>query len=440
MNESSLARHVASTTTNAALQKRKEAAIARGLGNIAPVYVERAQNAEIWDVEGNRYIDFGAGIAVVNTGHSHPKIKSRVHDQLDRFSHTCLMVSPYETAVELAEALNAAVPISDAKSIFVTTGAEAVENAVKIARAHTGRPGVIAFSGGFHGRTNLTMGLTGKVAAYKTGFGPFPADIYHAPFPIEYHGVTAQDSLQALDALFKVDIEPDRVAAIVIEPVQGEGGFYPVPDGFLAALRDICDQHGIVLVCDEIQTGFARTGKMFAVQYSDVEPDIMTLAKGMAGGFPLAAVVGKSVIMDAAGLGGLGGTYAGSPLGCTAALAVLDVIAEEKLADRALAIGRTVSTSLAKLQQAFPDRIGQIRSLGAMIAFELVKNGDASQPDPELAKSLVTESAKSGLILLSCGIRGNVIRLLPPLTIQDEILAEGLTVLSDVFTRSVKNV
>ncbi len=422
--------------TNAALQARKEAAMAKGLGNLAPVYVERASGAELWDVEGNRYIDFGSGIAVVNTGHCHPRVVAAVREQLERFHHTCLMVSPYPVAVELAERLNAIAPITDARTIFVSTGAEAIENAIKIARAHTGRPGVIAFSGGFHGRTNLTMGLTGKVAGYKAGFGPFPGEIYHAPFPIAYHGVSMADSLKALEMLFKVDIEPSRVAAIVIEPIQGEGGFYPVPEGFLAALRKICDVHGIVLVCDEIQTGFARTGRMFAVEHDGVEPDIMTMAKGLAGGFPIAAVTGKAEIMNAAGAGGLGGTYAGSPLGCAAALAVLDVIEEENLAERAVTIGETITAALQKLRQAHPDRVGEIRSKGAMIAVGLVKNGDPDQPDPGLVKAIVAEAPKHGLILLSCGIRGNVIRILVPLTIEEAILEEGLGVLAKVFDKA----
>ncbi len=423
--------------TNADLQARKDAAIARGMGNLAPVFVDYAENAEIWDVEGKRYIDFGAGIAVVNTGHGHPRIKAAVEGQLQRFSHTCVMVSPYESAVVLAERLNALVPISNAKSMFVTTGAEAVENAIKIARAHTGRPGVIAFAGGFHGRTNLCMGLTGKVVPYKAGFGPFPGDIFHVPFPIAYHGISAADSLRALESVFKVAIEPTRVAAIVIEPVQGEGGFYPVPEGFIAALRQICDEHGIVLVCDEIQTGFARTGRLFAVEYEGVEPDIMTLAKGLGGGFPIAAVVGKSAIMDAPNPGGLGGTYAGSPLGCAAALAVLDVIEADQLAKRALVVGDAVATHLRTLQQQHPDRIGDIRQKGAMIAMELVKNGNAEQPDAELAKAMIAQAAKNGLVLLSCGVRGNVIRLLPPLTISDDVVAEGMALFARTFKELV---
>ncbi|MCH8538732.1 MAG: aminotransferase class III-fold pyridoxal phosphate-dependent enzyme, partial [Alkalimonas sp.] len=317
---------------NQQLQDRKQAVIARGQGNLYPVYVERARNAEIWDVEGKRYIDFGTGIAVCNTGHSHPKVVEAVVAQVGRFSHSCVMINPYPQAVELAEKLTRLAPGPSAKkAIFVTTGAEAVENCIKIARAHTRRRGVIAFTGGFHGRTNMTMALTGKVTPYKNLFGPFPADIFHAPFPIPYHGFTVEQALKALLILFKTDIAPEDVAAIIIEPVQGEGGFYPAPVEFMQALRQLCDQHGIVLIADEIQTGFARTGKFFATEYSDIEPDLITMAKGIAGGFPIAAVVGKSEIMDASLPGGLGGTYGGSPVGCAAALAVLDVIAEENL-------------------------------------------------------------------------------------------------------------
>ncbi|GJL81020.1 MAG: 4-aminobutyrate transaminase [marine bacterium B5-7] len=422
----------AQVTTNAQWQVRKEAAIARGQGNIASVYVDRAENAEMWDVEGTRYIDFGTGIAVCNTGHLHPRVKAAVAAQLDRFSHTCVMVTPYDSAVELAEKLNELAPgTSPKKTIFVTTGAEAIENCVKIARAHTGRRGVIAFNGGFHGRTMLAMGLTGKITPYKNLFGPFPAEIYHAPFPIDYHGISIEDSLKALDALFKADIAPSDVAAIMVEPVQGEGGFYPASNEFMQALRKICDEHGIVLIADEIQTGFGRTGKFFCCEYADIEPDLMTVAKGVAGGFPLAAVVGKSEIMDAPLPGGLGGTYGGSPIGCAAALAVIDVIRDEKLVVASNRIGKLFEKRLGQLQQKFPDAIGDIRtSRGAMMAMELVKNGSADQPDPDLTKAIVTEAYANGLVLLSCGTRGNVIRFLPPLTISDELANEGLDILA----------
>ena len=416
--------------SNAEWQERKLAAMARGQGNATSVYVERGRNAELWDVEGRRYIDFGTGIAVCNTGHSHPKVVAAVQDQLNRFSHTCVMVTPYESAVRLAEQLNQLAPgNSPKKSIFVTTGAEAVENSIKIARAHTGRRGVIAFNGGFHGRTLLAMGLTGKITPYKNLFGPFPGEVYHAPFPIEYHGVSVADSLKALKNLFKVDIAPGDVAAIIVEPVQGEGGFYPAPDEFLRALRNICDEHGIALVIDEIQTGFGRTGRFFAAEYAGVEADIMTTAKALAGGFPIAAVVGKSEIMDAPLPGGLGGTYAGSPLGCTAALAVIDVIREENLVERALRIGVHFDARLRALQQKHPQVIGDIRtSRGAMMAIELVEDGDVDKPAADLTKALVGRAAEKGLVLLSCGVNGNVIRFLPALTISDELIDEGLDI------------
>ena len=413
---------------NQDLQGRRDAAFARGLGNQLPIYIERARNAEMWDVEGRRYIDFGSGIAVLNTGHLHPKVQAAVAKQLDAFSHTCLMITPYESAVELAEKLNKLAPgPTPKKAIFVTTGAEAVENTIKIARAHTGRSGVIAFGGGFHGRTFMAMALTGKVAPYKAGFGPFPAEVYHAPFPIAYHGVSVQDSLDALEHLFKFDIEPARVAAIIIEPVMGEGGFYIAPPEFLQALRVLCDKHGIVLIIDEIQTGFARTGKMFAVEHAGIEPDLMTMAKSLAGGFPLAAVVGKAAIMDAPLPGGLGGTYAGSPISCAAALAVLDVIEEERLCDRAVQMGEQMVSTLRAAQQSIP-AIGEVRNLGAMVAMELVRNGDPHQPDPDLTKALVKRAAGRGLVLLSCGLYSNVIRLLAPLTASPEIVREGLDI------------
>ncbi|TVP14396.1 4-aminobutyrate--2-oxoglutarate transaminase [Shewanella sp. KCT] len=420
--------------SNAELQARKVQAIARGQGNAYPVYVERALNAELWDVEGKRYIDFGTGIAVCNTGHSHPKVVAAVKAQLDNFSHTCVMVNPYESAVALAEQLNRIAPGgSDKKAIFVTTGAEAVENCVKIARAHTGRRGVIAFNGGFHGRTNLTMALTGKITPYKHQFGPFAGDIFHAPYPVAFHGVSVKDSLKAIEHLFKVDIAPCDVAAIVVEPVQGEGGFYAAPPEFLQALRALCDQHGIVLVMDEIQTGFGRTGKMFSCEHAGVEPDLMTMAKGIAGGFPLAAVVGKSEIMDAPLPGGLGGTYGGSPVGCVAALAVLEVMQEEQLVERAAKIGDIFNQALSALRELYPQLIGEVRNQGAMIAMELVIDGDSDQPNTALTQAIIANAASHGLVLLACGFYGNVIRFLPALTISDEIMAEGLAKFKTLF-------
>ena len=418
---------------NSDWQRRKQGAFPRGMGNILPVYVARARNAEVWDVEGRRYLDFGSGIAVVNTGHCHPRVVEAVRAQAERLTHSCIMVTPYPDSVELAERINALAPLSDARTMFVSTGAEAVENAVKIARAATGRPGVIAFSGGFHGRTNLCMGLTGKVVPYKKGFGPFTPGIYHVPFPADYLGVSAAASLAALDALFASDIPPDQVAAIIVEPVQGEGGFYPVPEGFLKSLRKVCDKNDIVLIIDEIQTGFARTGMFFACQHHGVEPDLMTLAKGIAGGLPLAAVTGRRAIMDAPEPGGLGGTYAGSPLACAAGLAVLDVIASEHLCDRAVEVGERVTAGLRSVQNAFPKRVGDVRGLGAMVAMELVRDGDPARPDPDLTKALVARAAERGLILLSCGVRGNVIRILTPLTIPMDQVDEGLAILADTM-------
>jgi len=418
------------------LQTRKDKVIARGLGSMLPVYIDKADNAELWDLEGKRFIDFGTGIAVVNTGHNHPKVKAAVQEQLEKFTHTCFMVTPYESGVELAEKITELAPISaPTKAIFVTTGAEAVENCIKIARAHTGRRGVIAFNGGFHGRTNMTMGLTGKILPYKNQFGPFPGDIYHAPFPIDYHGVTVEQSIEAIHSLFKVAIAAEDVAAIIVEPVQGEGGFYQAPAEFLEALRAICDQYGIVFIADEIQTGFARTGKMFSMQHSAVEPDLITMAKGIAGGYPLAAVVGKADIMDAPSPGGLGGTYAGSPIAIAAALAVIDVIDEQQLISRATEIGNLFNKRLSALKAQHPDTIGNIRNTGAMIAMELIQNGDANTPNTDLPKALISAAAEKGLILLSCGSRGNVIRFLPALTISDELINEGLDILASCFAQ-----
>ena len=420
-------------TTNQALLAKREAETPRGLGTQTTVFSDRALNAEIWDVEGNRYIDLAAGIAVTNTGHNHPKVIAAVEAQLKRFSHTCFQVTPYDVYVELATRLNKLAPGSTPKkTIFLTTGAEAVENSVKIARRHTGRSAVVAFSGAFHGRTMMGMALTGKVVPYKVGFGPFPAEVFHVPFPIDYHGVSMQDSLAALDKLFKADVEPSRIAAMIIEPVQGEGGFYPVPSGFLKTLREICDEHGIIMIVDEIQTGFGRTGQLFAVEHAGVEPDLMTVAKSLAGGFPLSGVIGKADIMDSVEPGGLGGTYAGSPLGCAAGLAVLDVIEAEQLCEKAQAIGTQIKGWAERLQSD-THCIGDIRITGAMCAIEIVDDNDADRPNAELTKAIAAEATKRGVILLTCGVRGNVIRFLPPLTIGEKLMDEALDVLGAVI-------
>ena len=418
-----------SADTNDTLQARRVAAIPRGLASSLAVFADHAENAALWDVEGRRYIDFASGIAVLNTGHLHPDVKAAVAAQLERFTHSCFQVTPYASYIELAERLNALAPgATPKKTIFLSTGAEAVENAVKIARAHTLRNGVIAFSGGFHGRTIACMSLTGKVLPYKAGFGAMMPEVFHVPFPMAYHGVTPAHSLAALQTLFKASIDPARVAAIIIEPVQGEGGFYIAPPEFLRQLRALCDQHGIVLIMDEIQTGFGRTGRTFAHEYAGIEADLITVAKSLAGGLPLSAVIGKADIMDAPAPGGLGGTYAGSPLGCVAGLAVLDVMKRERLNERAVTLGGVMTARLENLRDRF-NCIGEVRGLGMMIALELVKNRRADSPDAELTKAVVQAAGRRGLLLLSCGVYGNVIRLLAPLTIPEDELAAGLDLL-----------
>ena len=422
-------------STNKELLEIRESETPRGVGIQTAVFADKARNAELWDVEGNRYIDLAAGIAVLNTGHNHPRVVAAVQAQLERFSHTCFQVAPYDVYVQLAQRLNKVAPgDTPKKTIFLTTGAEAVENAVKIARSYTGRSGIIAFSGAFHGRTMMGMALTGKVVPYKVGFGPFPAEVFHVPYPIEYHGVTASDSLSALQTLFKSDVEPSRIAAMIIEPVQGEGGFYPAPAGFLQALRALCDEHGIVLIIDEIQTGFGRTGTLFASEQAGVEPDLMPVAKSLAGGFPLSGVVGKAEIMDSVAPGGLGGTYGGSALGCAAGLAVLDVIEDEDLCAKSLAIGKQIR-AWAEALQAENNCIGHIRTTGAMAAIELVKEGVADSPDADLARAIAAHAVEGGVILLTCGVRGNVIRFLPPLTIEPELLAEALEVVAGTISK-----
>jgi len=413
---------------NAAVQDRKTAAIARGVGMMTQVYADRAENAEIWDIEGNRYIDFAAGIAVVNTGHRHPRVMEAVKAQLEKFTHTCHQVMPYENYVHLAERLNGLLPGDfEKKTIFVSTGAEAVENAVKIARAATGRSAVVAFSGAFHGRTFMGMSLTGKVFPYKVGFGAMPGDVFHAPFPIALHGVSEDDAFAALDKLFKADVDPGRVAAIIIEPVQGEGGFYEAPTAFLRKLREVCDKHGILLIADEVQTGFARTGKLFAMEHHGVAADLVTMAKGLAGGFPLAAVTGRADIMDGPAVGGLGGTYGGNPIGVAAAHAVLDVIEDEDLCDRAMQLGGRLKQRLASLCDQVP-QISDIRGPGFMNAVEFKRVSDGT-PNADFANHVKDLAFKRGLILLTCGVYGNVIRFLSPITVQDEIFGEALDIL-----------
>jgi 4-aminobutyrate aminotransferase len=411
---------------NEQLMARKAAATPRGVGVMASFFAERADNAELWDVEGRRFIDFAGGIAVMNTGHGNPKVLAAIEEQLKRFTHTCYQVVPYESYIALAEKLNAMTPGMHAKkTALFSTGAEAIENAIKIARSYTRRSGVIAFSGAFHGRSMFAVSLTGKVAPYKLGFGPFPPEIYHAPFPGE--GVALDDVKKAVGHIFKADIEPSRVAAIVFEPVQGEGGFNVIQAEAVRWLRALCDEHGIVLIADEIQTGFGRTGKMFAMEHYGVVPDLMTIAKSLAGGVPLSAVTGKAEIMDAPAPGGLGGTYAGNPLAVAAAHAVIDVMREDKLPERGQRLGDRLKAMLGTMRKEVP-QIADIRGLGAMVAVEFRQAGNG-EPDADLTKRVQAQALERNLILLSCGVDANVLRFLFPLTVQDAIFDEALDIL-----------
>jgi 4-aminobutyrate aminotransferase len=427
---------------SAELHERRMAAVPRGVAHATSIYAKRARNAEIWSEDGKRYIDFGAGIAVVNTGHQHPKVVAAIEKQLKAFSHVCFQVTPYENYVRLAERLNALAPVpSPAKTMLISTGAEAVENAVKVARAYTGRPGIVSFSGGFHGRTLMGMALTGKVVPYKKGFGPFPSDVYNVAFPNIYHGVSGEESLAALKALFKYSVDPSSIAAIIIEPVQGEGGFYVAPFDFLRSLRALCDEHRILLIADEIQTGFARTGKMFALEHAGIKADVVTMAKGLAGGLPLAAITGRADVMDASNPGGLGGTYAGNPVACAAAHAVLDAIAEENLCERANAIGKIILDRCNEIKsRSNLNCVGDVRGLGAMCAIELVKDVASGEPAPQLTQTLMKVANDNGLILLTCGTYGNVIRFLVPLTASDQIVRDGMDIFETSLTEAVTRV
>lgn len=420
--------HLHLSGRNTDWQARRLQATPRGVAVLENFYAARADNAELWDVEGRRYIDFGSGIAVLNTGHRHPRVLEAVRAQLDQFTHTAFQVVPYGGYVALAEKINQRTPGRWAKkTTFFTTGAEAVENAIKIARAHTGRPGVIAFDGAFHGRTFFGMALTGKVVPYKTGFGPFPGDVFHAPFPNPLHGVSVEAALAAVQRLFKADIDPKRVAAFIYEPVQGEGGFNPAPMEFIAGLRRIADEHGILLIADEIQTGFARTGRLFASSHNEVPVDLITFAKSLAAGLPLSGVCGRAEVMDAAEPGGLGGTYAGNPLAVAAAHAVLDVIDDERLCERAVLLGDRLKRRLLDARERVPF-IADVRGPGSMVAVEFI-DPVTGAPAAEFTKRVQAEALARGLILLTCGSYGNVIRLLHPLTTPDAVFDEALDIL-----------
>lgn len=417
--------------TNSELLARRQSAVVRGVSQATPIFAERALNSEIWDVEGKRYIDFAGGIAVLNTGHCHPRVVAAIRDQLDRFTHTCFQVLPYEGYIKLAERLNALAPINGPlKSILLSTGAEATENAVKIARAATGRSGVIAFTGGFHGRTAFASAMTGKVIPYKKALGPPLPGVWHAPFPVAGGDVTVEDALRCVSFIFKADIDASQVAAIIIEPVQGEGGFHQAPPELMRGLRRICDENGIVLIADEVQTGFGRTGKMFAMEHYDVQADIVCVAKSLAGGMPLSGVIGRAAIMDAAEPGGLGGTYAGNPLACAAALAVLDVFEQENLIARSNQIGERLRSAIDRFALSntlVPTSVA--RGPGAMVAFDILKQRGGNEPDAETTKRVTRLAYENGLILLSCGTAANTIRILVPLTASDAIVDEGLAIL-----------
>lgn len=425
-------------------QSRTEALLASrvknvplGVGNIHPIMIAQAQGASLWDVDGNSYIDFTGGIGVLNVGHSHPKVVQAVQAQLERFTHTCFQVGMYEVYIHLAERLNAVAPGTfPKKTMFLTSGAEAVENAIKIARASTQRPAVIAFTHSFHGRTLLGMSLTGKATGYKQHFGPFAPEIYHAPYPYEYRGWSSERAILALKELFHTQITPDQVAAIIIEPVLGEGGFVPAPFEFLRELRSITQQHGILLIADEIQTGFGRTGKMFAIEHSDVVPDLITVAKSLAGGLPLSGVIGRAEVMDAPTPGGLGGTYAGNPLSCAAGLAVLDVFEQEDLLTRSQQLGNRVMDHCRALSNEIPE-IGDVRGLGPMIGLEFVRDRQSKEPAPELVDQVLVDARKQGLLLLKAGLYGNVLRILVPLVIEESLLSQALETLSTVIKRVV---
>jgi 4-aminobutyrate aminotransferase len=412
--------------SNAQWHQRRLAATPRGVAVMADFFIDHAKNAEFWDIEGRRFIDFAGGIAVLNTGHCHPRIQAAIAAQLQRFTHSCYQVVPYTEYVSLAERIIEITPIDGPKkAAFFSTGAEAVENAIKIARASTGRGGVIAFGGAFHGRSLFAVSLTGKVQPYKAGFGPFPPEIYHLPFPC--HCASLDDTKRAMEQLFKCDIEPTRVAAIVFEPVQGEGGFNVIQTAAVRWLRELCDEHGIVLIADEVQTGFARTGKMFAMEHFGVSPDLMTMAKSMAGGTTLSAVVGRTSLMDAPAPGGLGGTYAGNPLAVAAAHAVLDIMRDEKLVDRANVLGERLTERLKSLQGT-NKTISDVRGLGAMVACEFI-DPQTGAPDAGRTKQVQQNALQKGLLLLTCGVYGNVLRFLFPLTIEDSVFDEAMSIL-----------
>lgn len=417
--------------SNKELQALKERYVAAGAASPNEQFADHATNAELWDADGKRMIDFAGGIGVLNIGHRHPKVVEAVKAQLDKLMHTCQTVMPYEGYVKLAEKLSGVVPVrGHAKVMLANSGAEALENAMKIARAATGKTNVICFDGGYHGRTFYTMAMNGKAAPYQTDFGPMPGSVYRAPYPVPYHGVSEEEALRGLKMAMKADSPARNTAAIVIEPVLGEGGFYAAPTSFLKEIRKICDENDILMVVDEVQSGFGRTGKMFAIEHSGVEPDLMTMAKSMADGMPISAIVGTDKYMDASGPNSLGGTYTGSPTACAAALAVFDVFKEEDILSKSQALGEKLKQRFSQWQEQFA-HVDNVRNLGPMAAFELVESKESRTPKPELAAAVTKKAKEKGLILLSCGMYGNTLRFLMPVTIEDDVLEEGLAIVEE---------
>ncbi|MHA6788198.1 4-aminobutyrate--2-oxoglutarate transaminase [Pseudomonas bijieensis] len=418
---------------SSAVLAARENNVSRGVASAHPIVIGRAAGSYVWDTNGKKYLDFVGGIGVLNVGHNHPTVVDAIKKQVENFTHVCFQVGAYEPYVELAAKLNVLVGGGQPyKSVFLTTGAEAVENAIKIARSHTRRSGVIAFRGGFHGRTLLGISLTGFSQPYKQNFGPFAPDIYHAPYPNAYRGVSTEQALAALQEIFDTQILPERVAAIIIEPVLGDGGFVAAPPAFMKALRELTTRHGIVLICDEIQTGFGRTGKMFGFQHSDIQPDLVTVAKSLAGGVPLSGVVGRAEIMDAPAPGGLGGTYGGNPLGCAAGLAVLSIFENENLLERSQGIGRQLLEGFEKLKARY-SQIGDVRTLGAMAAVEFVIDPESKAPDADIAQKVMEQAREQGLLLIKCGIHRNIVRFLCPLNTSEIDVEEAL----GMFERAV---
>jgi len=426
-------------TSNQEFETRRDMAVARAIAYSSTFVAERAENAEVWDVEGNRYVDFGGGIGCQNIGHRDERVVAAIKDQLDRLTHTCFQVTPYESYIALAERLNALLPGDFAKkSLFFSAGGEAVENAVKIARYHTGRPALITFTNGYHGRSYMGMGLSARMVPFKQGFRPFPTEIYRLPFPDAFHGVSLDDTKRAFETLFRSDCPPDQIAAIFFEPVQGEGGYNIATPDFIAFLRDLCDTHGIVLVADEIQTGVGRTGKMFAMEHYGVSPDLTCIGKSIGGGLPISGIVGRADIIDSVPPGGLGGTFGGNPIACAAALTVLDVIEADGLLQRGLDMGALIDGRLRTMaKRNVLHRIGDVRALGCMNAIEIVADRDSRAPDGDLTAKIAAIALKKGLILITAGPTRNVIRLLVPLSAPTALVEEGLDILESALEEAM---